>query len=907
MNGKLVDFVGEGKRKDGSTFWVSMNIRIMHQNGKVSGTEGIVRDITERKLAEKEIVWAKDQAEESERKYHELFNEMIDGFAYHEIILDNAGNPTDYIILEVNKAYEKHLNVQGVNVVGQKASTFLSDEELQHWLEIFGAVAISGQSSNYRMYSPKDQKYFEGKAYCPEKGKFAITFSDVTEKELAEKSLIEKEKEYRTLVENLSAGLVVHDASSAITFANIAASQILGLTDDQLTGRSAIDPTWNFRKEDLSIMPVADYPANIVLDTGEPLKDYILGIYRPDLGYIVWVICNGYPVFDSSGKINNVVITFVDITRRKNAEQEVIRAKGMIEESEYRLKLATASGKLGIWDWNLVENTMIWDERMFELYGTTHDTFPNNIDAWINGLHPDDKQMAIDACNAALNGEKDFNTSFRVLHPDGKILHLKADGSIIRDIDGKPLRMIGINKDITETKQAEEALLESEKRIQKKLNNLLSPESDISELALEDIIDTDVIQSLAEDFFRITNIPIVIIDLEGKVLVGKSDSFWKDICLKFHRAHPETLANCIECDTVLTKGTPKGIFKSYLCKNNLWDNATPIIIGGRHLGNLFTGQFFYEGEKPDDEIFREQAVRYGFDEKSYMEAVGRVPIYSREFINNVMAFFIKLSNMISSLSHTNIVLAKVLEQHKQTEKELIKAKERAEEGDRLKSAFLANMSHEIRTPLNSIIGFSELLNDPDYEPEQKTEFTKTIAQNGTNLLVIINDIMDLSMLEARQVKIRKEQFAVKGLLSDLENEFSTKAHKKELKFIVNIPATLENKTIESDYYRLRQVFNNLIGNSIKFTNKGVIEIGFLPIDKGVEFYIKDTGIGIASEFHEEIFERFRQVDETRTRKYGGNGLGLSISKNLVEVLGGKIRIESEPGKGSIFYFTISDN
>lgn len=263
--------------------------------------------------------------------------------------------------------------------------------------------------------------------------------------------------------------------------------------------------------------------------------------------------------------------------------------------------------------------------------------------------------------------------------------------------------------------------------------------------------------------------------------------------------------------------------------------------------------------------------------------------------------------MISSLSHANIGLAKVLEQQKQIEIELIKAKDMAEESDRLKSAFLANMSHEIRTPLNGIIGFSELLNDPDFDQEQKTEFTKTIIENGNNLLVIISDIMDLSMLEARQIKIRKEHFAINKLFMDLKNEFSAKVSEKGLQFQMNVPSDSADRMIENDYYRMRQVFNNLIGNALKFTNSGSIEIGFSPIEGGVECYVKDTGIGIDAEFHEGIFERFRQVDEAKTRKYGGNGLGLAISKNLVEILGGNIWVESEVGKGSTFLFTFPDN
>lgn len=237
--------------------------------------------------------------------------------------------------------------------------------------------------------------------------------------------------------------------------------------------------------------------------------------------------------------------------------------------------------------------------------------------------------------------------------------------------------------------------------------------------------------------------------------------------------------------------------------------------------------------------------------------------------------------------------------------ELIDAKQKAEESNRLKSSFLANMSHEIRTPLNSIIGFSELLNDPDFEQEQKDEFIHSIIENGNNLMIIISDILDLSMLDAHQIKIRKEKFLVNSVLISLQNDFSQKAIGKGIELNLNIPVEEEELEMETDMYRLRQILNNLIGNAMKFTAKGSIEIGFSQKNEEIQFYVKDTGIGIAPEFHSSIFERFRQVDETRIRKYGGNGLGLSISKNLVKVLGGKIWVESEVGKGSTFYFTIN--
>lgn len=254
---------------------------------------------------------------------------------------------------------------------------------------------------------------------------------------------------------------------------------------------------------------------------------------------------------------------------------------------------------------------------------------------------------------------------------------------------------------------------------------------------------------------------------------------------------------------------------------------------------------------------------------------------------------------------TNFIAIKEdITERKKMQSELIASKEKAEESDRLKSAFLANMSHEIRTPLNSIIGFSELLGDPDFEEEQKQEFIQAIVMNGNSLLAIISDIMDFSMLESRQMKIRIEPIFADKLMNELYNDFKKQASAKGLDLRIDNTMNSKDILLESDLYRIKQVFNNLVSNSIKFTETGYIEIGYRIVNEFVEFKVKDTGIGILPEYHQTIFERFRQLDTAKTRKYGGNGLGLAISKNLVELLGGRIWVESEINNYSEFFFTI---
>ncbi len=214
------------------------------------------------------------------------------------------------------------------------------------------------------------------------------------------------------------------------------------------------------------------------------------------------------------------------------------------------------------------------------------------------------------------------------------------------------------------------------------------------------------------------------------------------------------------------------------------------------------------------------------------------------------------------------------------------------------------MSHEVRTPLNSIIGFSELLADPYFEEEQKNEFIQSIIMSGNNLLTIISDIMDISKMESGEITIRKKQINAQKFISGIKEQFTFLAEAKNLELKLTLPDNNEETILITDSERLSQIFNNLIGNALKFTSQGQIEIGYHNRGTMTEFYVRDTGIGIPQEYQDKIFERFRQVEDSKTRSYGGNGLGLAITKNLVGLMGGKIRLESEPGKGSTFYFTM---
>ena len=515
---------------------------------------------------------------------------------------------------------------------------------------------------------------FENNKY---KGSFGI-FSDITERKMIEKELIDSENKYRTYIDSAPNGIFIIDNQGKYIDVNEKAVEILGYSKAELLTKNFADIT----------------PQSWLTYNFEKFKELELnGEMEIESEYLCKDGTTGWWMINTASLSEGRYLGFTTVTtERKKGETELKR----INE---RFELATNAACLSVWEHDLITDIIKTNDNSNKIYGHTIGSNQIEYKEYIKFIYPDDLDIIKLNIEKGIKTDKNISYEFRIIKPDGEIRNISASAKIIKDKANKPIKIIGINLDVTDKKKAEE--------------------------------------------------------------------------------------------------------------------------------------------------------------------------------------------------------------------ELIAAKVKAEESDRLKTAFLCNISHEIRTPMNAIVGFSALLKDPELSIEHRDQYCDIIDINSNNLLNIIEDILAISKIEAGILTIKPEEINVKQFLTKVYDENRIKNKNTLIDIKSNIDVLSDDIIINTDINRLRQVFTNLINNSLKFTKKGFVEIGCKINDQlitnneqRITFYVKDTGIGISEEHMNIIFERFRQVEDTSIRNYGGLGLGLAISKEIVEVMGGKIWVESAPGKGSTFNFTL---
>jgi len=462
------------------------------------------------------------------------------------------------------------------------------------------------------------------------------TLVDITERKKAEEALRESEEQFRNLADSIPNLAWWANGDGYITWYNRRWYEYTGTTPEQMEG-------WGWQSvHDPDVLPKVLERWKASIATGQPFDmEFPLrgadGIFRSFLTRVL-------PLKDSAGLVHRWFGTNTDISALKEAEEAQGRLAAIVESADDAIIGKDLNGIIQTWN---VGAENIFGYKAEEVIG-------KSISLLIPPGHIDEVPEILARIK---QGEHIENFETLRMRKEGTIIPVSLKFSAIRDASGKVIGASKIAHDITERRRAQEALRESEERVRRKLDSIISPEGDIGDLDLADIIDTGSVQTLMDDFYKLAHMPMSIIDLKGRMLVGVG---WQKICTEFHRAHPETCRNCTESDLQLSAGVPPGEFKLYKCKNNMWDVATPIVVSGKQLGNLFMGQFFFEDEPLDYDLFRAQARQYGFDEKEYLAALEDVPRLRRTDLDTSMAFFRKLAGVLSKASYGTLKLARVL-------------------------------------------------------------------------------------------------------------------------------------------------------------------------------------------------------------------------------------------------------
>lgn len=616
-------------RKGGQVVWAELSVRCVRRSeGSVEYFVALVQDISARK-----------QVEESLRISEEMFVQAFQ----HAPLLMSIRNLEDETYIDVNETFTEISGFTHAETIGRTPIElgWFSSVERGRFIE---ALQEQGQVKGMELaLRAKDGRTvvcsYSGQIITIGGARRLLSLAeDITERKNAEEALRSRTEELDRFFSVTLDLLCIAGTDGRFRRLNRAWERTLGYTTAELTAGAFFD---FIHPDDLS----STQAAVAELANQHEVANFV-NRYRCRDGSYRWLEWRSAPSGDT------IYAAARDITERRQAE-------AALREMNERLE-ATLNALPDLL-FEVDRHGVIFEYRTPEasdLYLPPERFLGRSV---AELLPPDATEQIMLAIAEAAHTGRHRGSMYCLSMPSGLRWY---EASIVAkgDFRAPDARFVALVRDITARKQMEEALRESEKRVRDKLESVLSPASDIGALDLADIIDTQSLQATMDYFYDLTHIGIGIVDMHGQVLVATG---WQDICTQFYRVHPETNRNCIASDTELSAGVAQGTYKLYRCKNGMNDIATPIVVGGKHIGNLFLGQFFFEEEEPDPDFFRSQACLYGFDEQDFLSALARVPRWSREKVDTVMAFYTRFAQLFSTLSYSNIKLVQSVAQRDQ--------------------------------------------------------------------------------------------------------------------------------------------------------------------------------------------------------------------------------------------------
>ncbi|HOP04509.1 MAG TPA: PAS domain S-box protein [Tenuifilaceae bacterium] len=932
---------------DGRITWVSTSkMPLRNETGEIIGTFGVSRDITFRKKAEQSL-------RESEMRLRTLSDNLPMGLVYQ---VDSGIDGTKREFKYISAGVEIMHGVTPQEVINDFTCLYsqLLEEDGKKMAEQ-ERIALANFSSfrvEVRYVTKQGETRWILISSSPRKAdNNHIIWDgielDITEQKRAEQALRESEEMYRLVVESTNEGIWDWDIETNIAVFSDRYYTMLGYKPGEFEGSYE-----NWRKlihpDDIGWTEVV-----IKKHLEEQLSEFNVE-YRMKAkdGNWRWIHAKGKVVGkNSQGKPNRVLGSHEDITERKQVDDEIRESRNLLQTI-----LDTIPVRVFWKDKNL--NYLGCNRAFAKDAGFTSPLQiigKNDFDlAWsaqAELTHADD--LAVINTGKAKIGYEEYRVS-----SNGEVIWLRTSKVPLRSPNGDVQGVLGTFENITDSKQAKDELYRSyaenqallaaipdlmfvftregifEDYYSSSLDDLLLPPehflgkhiTDVlpNELANQTLQHLDLLYSTGENQFYEYQIEIdgkknlyesrmVKIDEQRVITICRDITERKksEEAIEIERAYFEHLFDSSP-EGIVVLDENDCIVRCNYEFTRMFGYTSDEVIGKRINSLIVPTDLANEGMELTNKVaignlIMHETKRMRKDGSLIDVSILGKPIRFKGGQIAVYGIYRDITDrkkVEEELIFKNYEIESQNEEYRKINEELHKAKEQAEESDRLKSAFLANMSHEIRTPMNGIIGFSQLLVSPETGKEETSQYVDIIHSCSNQLLTIINDLIDISKIEANQVTILESEVELNKLLHEQYMLFDKKFREKDIEFTLSTGLENSLANIHTDSSRLKQIISNLLNNAIKFTKQGFVRFGYTKKNDVLEFYVKDSGIGISNDFHEIIFERFRQVETKLSTQAGGTGLGLAISKAFIEKMGGRIWVESQPDSGSHFYFTI---